>query len=243
MIALDTSKSMMAQDVEPNRLAKAKHEISTFLEQLRGDRVGLVFFAGTSFVQSPLTLDYAAIQLFLDVADHTIIPVPGTDIAGAIDKSVEAFKVSGKRTRVLILMTDGETHTSNTAEVLQKAADERVIIFTIGFGKGTGVPIPMRDERGAVVGYKRDEDGKPVLSSLNSQILMEIASETGGEFYAATSGENEMEKIAEAIDQMEKAKFKGIKGTKFKDRYQYPLAVGLFFFLGYMLFNDRKKGY
>ncbi|MBN2134860.1 MAG: VWA domain-containing protein, partial [Acidobacteria bacterium] len=243
MIALDTSRSMLAQDIQPSRLMKAKREITGFLERLKGDRVGLIFFSGTSFVQSPLTLDYAALTMFLELAGPDVIPVPGTDIAGAIIQAVDAFKTSGKNSKVLVLMTDGETHTENTREAVAKAAEKGIIIYTIGFGRGQGVPIPLRDDRGNVTGYKRDEDGKPVLSSLNSQILMEIANDTGGEFLPATSEESELDRIADYIDQMEKTKFKAFKGTKYKDRYQYPLAAALFFLVIFMFLDDRKKGF
>ncbi len=243
MIALDTSRSMMAQDIAPNRLAKATREISNFLDRLKGDRVGLVYFAGESFIQCPLTIDYGAIKLNLEIADPTVIPVPGTDIAGSITKSIEAFKTSGARSRVIILMSDGETHTENTMEVVKQAAEREIIIYAVGFGRGSGVPIPTRDDEGNIVGYKRDDDGNPVLSTMNMQVLSEIANTTGGEFFQASSEEDELQKIADEIDEMEKSKITGKKGTKYKDRYQYPLVPAILFLAGFILLGDRKKGY
>jgi len=243
IIALDTSRSMMAQDIKPSRLDKAKKEIMNFLDRLKGDRVGLIFFAGDSMIQCPLTLDYGAVLTFLEIAGPDIIPTPGTDIGGAIEKAVEAFEISGKKSRVLVLMTDGETHTANTDDAVAKAAEKGIIIYTVGFGRGDGVPIPLRDEDGNIIGYKRDEEGNPVLSSLNQRILTDIAQATGGLFFPASTGESELEKIADAIDDMEKARFKGKKGTKYKDRYQYPLTVAVLLFIGYFIINDRKKGY
>jgi Ca-activated chloride channel family protein len=243
VVALDVSKSMLAQDIQPSRLDKAKREIEGFLDKLEGDRVGLVYFAGSSFIQCPLTLDYGAVRMFLDLADPNANPFPGTDIAGAIENSIKVFETSGKRSKVVILMTDGETHTSNTEEAVKNAADKGIIIYTVGYGGGAGVPIPLRDEKGFVIGYKRDEDGNPVLSSLNQQLLSEIADKTGGEYFASSTEEGELEKIADRIDSMEKTKFTSRKGTKYKDRYQYPLTVVFFALIAYLLINDRKKGY
>lgn len=243
VVALDVSKSMLAQDIQPSRLDKAKREIDTFLDKLEGDRVGLVYFAGSSFVQCPLTLDYGAIKMFLDLADPNANPFPGTDIAEAIEDSIKVFETSGKRSKVIILMTDGETHTSNTDEAVKKAADKRIIIFTVGYGGGTAVPIPMRDENGSVIGYKRDEEGNPVMSSLNLQLLSDIAEKTGGEYFASSTEESELDKIANRIDSMEKAKFTSKMGTKYKDRYQYPLTVVFIAMIAFLLINDRKKGY
>lgn len=243
VIALDVSKSMLAQDIQPNRLEKAKREIEGFVDRLQGDRVGLIYFAGSSFVQCPLTLDYGAIKMFLSLADPNLNPFPGTDIAGAINDSIKAFEGSGKRSKVLILMTDGETHTSNTDEAVKQASEKGVIIFTVGYGGGVGVPIPLRDENDVVIGYKRDEEGNAVMSSLNQQLLSEIADKTGGEYYISSSDESELDKIADAVDSMEKAKFSSFKGTKYKDRYQYPLSVVFIGLLLYLLINDRKKGY
>jgi Ca-activated chloride channel family protein len=243
IVALDVSKSMLAQDIQPSRLVKAKREIEGFVDRLQGDRVGLVYFAGSSFVQCPLTLDYGAIKLFLSLADPNANPFPGTDIAGAIEDSIKAFEGSGKRSKVMILMTDGETHTSNTDEAVKKASDNGIIIFTVGYGGGVGVPIPLRDESDAVIGYKRDEEGNPVMSSLNQQLLSDIADKTGGEYFISSAEESELDKIADKVDSMEKAKFASFKGTKYKDRYQYPLSVVFIGLVLYLLINDRKKGF
>lgn len=243
IVALDVSKSMLAQDIQPSRLDKAKREIEGFLDRLQGDRVGLIYFAGSSFVQCPLTLDYGAIKLFLSLADPNTNPFPGTDIAGAIEDSIKAFEVSGKRTKVLILMTDGETHTSNTDEAVKKAAEKGIIIFTVGYGSGEGVPIPLRDENYSVIGYKRDENGNPVLSSLNQQLLNDIAEKTGGEYFMSSADESELDKIADRVDSMEKSKFTSSRGTKYKDRYQYPLTIVFLGLILYILINDRKKGF
>ncbi|MFN8369195.1 MAG: VWA domain-containing protein [Bacteriovoracaceae bacterium] len=142
IIALDVSKSMLAEDISPNRLERAKRKIGDFLNMIQGDRVGLVAFAGTSFLQTPLTLDYGAVKIFLDELDTDLIPVPGTALGEAIEKSIKAFDQEDKKSRVLIIITDGEDHLGNPLDVAKKASEQGIKIYTIGIGKEEGAPIP-----------------------------------------------------------------------------------------------------
>ena len=195
IIALDVSLSMMAEDVAPNRLEKAKHEISKFIDKLQGDRIGLIAFAGISHVQCPLTLDYSAAKLFLRMMDTRLIPVPGTNIADAIHQARKAFDQKDRKHKVLILITDGEEHREDAIDEAEKAADEGIIIYTIGIGSPEGVPIPLYDRNGNRKGFKKDRQGNVVTTKLDVSTLQKIAFTTDGKYYIATSGENELENI------------------------------------------------
>ncbi|MCI0566644.1 MAG: VWA domain-containing protein, partial [Acidobacteria bacterium] len=180
IIAMDVSSSMLAEDVKPSRLARAREEVATLIDSLEGDRVGLVAFAGEATVACPLTLDYSAAKVFLDVLDPALVPVPGTAIASAIRKSSEAFGSKEKRYKVLVLITDGEDHEKDAVAAAREAAAEGVVIYTLGVGSGSGSPIPVRGTDGSGGGYKKDREGKIVTSRLDPVKLAEIAEAAGG---------------------------------------------------------------
>ncbi|MDA0690557.1 MAG: VWA domain-containing protein [Nitrospinae bacterium] len=190
IVALDVSKSMLAEDIKPNRLSRAKRKISDLLDMLEGDRVGLVAFAGTAFVQCPLTLDYSAAKLFLDATDTDLLSNQGTALAGAIRKSVAAFRSQDKKSKAIILITDGESHGDDPLEAAKWAAEQGVKIFTIGIGKDTGAPIP--DAGG---GFKKDAKGEIVLTRLDEPTLQQIALETGGTYVRSVTGDLDLDKI------------------------------------------------
>lgn len=230
-VALDVSESMNAQDVTPSRLEKAKYEIRNFIENLKGDRIGIIAFAGVSFVQSPLTLDYGAAKLFLDVLEVGSISETGTDLAGAIEASLEAFtRDSSPSHKAMILVTDGESHDVETLEWAEKARDEGLKIFTVGMGSGKGVPIPEYDIRGRSKGYKKDRNGNVVITKLDESTLREIADLTNGNYFR---GENNLsfEEIYKEITKLEATELGSRKYTNFDEKYQIPLSIGLFFLL------------
>ena len=174
-IALDVSKSMLAEDVAPNRFEKAKHEISEFIERLQGDRVGLIVFSGLAFVQCPLTLDYGAANLFLDDVYIGVVPQPGTAISEAIKTAQRSFVSKELKHKALIIITDGEDHEGAALEVAQEAAKEGIKIYTIGIGSPQGAPIPEFDRHGNRVGYKKDREGRVVTTKLDIPSLEKIA--------------------------------------------------------------------
>ena len=196
IIAIDTSSSMLAEDIKPNRLEKAKLELSSFIDKLRGDRVGLVAFAGAAYLQCPLTLDHNAVKVFLDVIDHELIPLPGTAIGDAMELAVDAFEGAKKKHKVLVLLTDGEDHGSDPMGNAEKAKEEGIIVYTIGIGSPKGELIPERGQNGSLRGYKKDNEGEIVHSRLDQETLMKIASITGGKFFRATPSEMELDSIA-----------------------------------------------
>jgi len=241
LIALDVSLSMTAEDIKPNRLEKAKHEIGSFIDLLQGDRVGLIAFAGVPFVQCPLTLDYGAAKIFLDIMDPGLIPQPGTAVGDAILLAMKTFEERERKHKVLVLITDGEDHQGEPLKAAEIAEKEGVIIYTVGVGSAKGVPIPLYDDSRRNTGFKKDRQGEIVTSKLDEITLEKIALQTNGKFYRATGGEDELKKIYDDISKMEKKELSSIKFSQYEDRYQYFLAIAIIFLLMEIFITDRKK--
>jgi len=241
VIAMDCSLSMMAEDFKPSRLEKAKQEVNGLIARLRGDRVGLVAFAGAAFIQCPLTLDYSAAGMFLDIMDVNLIPQPGTAIGDAIRTSTEAFNQKERKYKVLILLTDGEDHDSDPLGAAEEAAAEGIRIYTIGIGSVQGDPIPLRNKRGEVTGYKKDDEGNVVVSRLDETTLQKIALSSDGKYYHATSGEMELDKIYDEISKMEKKELEGKLMTQYEDRYQVFLFLSILLLMIEFLLSERRS--
>ena len=241
VIALDTSDSMLVRDVETggglSRLERAKREIQDLLDLLQGDRVALVAFAGTSFLELPLTLDYGAAELFLGAIDNEIIPVKGTDLASAIRTSVQAFESGTEDDRALILITDGEDHDGQALEAAREAAEQGVRIFAIGIGREEGAPIPR-----AGGGFRRDRNGEIILSRLDEATLQRIALETGGRYVRSVTGDVDLEQIY----------LQGVKATlddrelgagrrqRWTSRFQWLLGAAILLLMIEMLIPTRR---
>ena len=241
MIALDTSLSMLAEDMKPNRLERAKHEIAHLISKLRGDRVGLLAFAGDSFVQCPLTTDYGAAKMFLEAMGTDMIPEPGTAIGKAIEKALDAFVKQERKHKVLLLLTDGEDHVSDPIGAAKMAAEEGVRIYPIGLGTRKGEPIPIRDSFGNVEEYKRDRKGEVVMTKLDEATLQKVALLTDGKYYRSTMGEAELDKIYEDISKLEKKEFEAKEFTQYEDRFQYFLIFAIFLLSTEAILTDRRK--
>jgi len=237
VVALDVSKSMLAEDVSPNRLERAKREIIDLINLLQGDRLGLVAFAGTSFIQSPLTLDYGAVKIFLDDLDTELIPVPGTAIADAIEKSIKAFDPDDGKSRVIILITDGEDHMNNPLEAAKRANEQKIKIYTIGIGAQEGAPIP--DQGG---GFKKDQKGNVVLTQLDETSLQKIALETGGSYVRSVSGDLDLENIYKDINKtVEDKELKSGKRKRFEERYQWILMLAFILLILEVFISERSS--
>ncbi len=244
VIALDVSNSMKAEDIKPNRLEKAKHEIARFIDLLKGDRIGLVAFAGMAHLVCPLTLDYGAAKLFLQMMDTDLIPVQGTALGDAIKVAMKAFDQKDRKHKVLILITDGEDHEGNPVKIAKEAAKEGIIIYTIGIGSPQGVPIPVYDRNGNEVGFMKDRNGNVVTTKLDMATLQKIAFVTNGKYYMATSGQSELEKIYDEINKMEKKELSARRFSQYEDRYQIFALIGLLFLLSefFLPVRTRKGG-
>ena len=227
IIALDVSMSMKAEDITPNRLEKAKHEIAGLIDLLQGDRIGLVAFAGMAHIQCPLTLDYSAAKLFLSMMNTDIIPRPGTAIGAAIEKAMKAFNQKERKHKVLILITDGEDHETDPVAAAEEAAKEGVRIYSIGLGSEHGVPIPIYDKYGTQTGFKKDRQGNVVTTKLDVGTLQKIAYMTGGKYYISSAGETELSEIFSEIDQMEKKELTSRQFSQYEDQFQIFIILAL----------------
>jgi Ca-activated chloride channel family protein len=240
VVAVDVSLSMYAEDIKPSRMARSKQEIGKFVERLAGDRVALVAFAGEAFLQCPLTSDYGAFKIFLDVLGPDLIPTPGTDIAGAIETSMKAYDPKDRKYRVLVLMTDGEDHSGRAERMAEEAAKEGIAIYTVGIGLPSGVPIPLKDEQGNV-SYKKDRNGNIVTTKLDEVLLQKIALSTNGKYYHAEPGRFELEDVLREIQKMEKRELDSERLSQYEDRFQIPLGISLVLLVAEMLISDRRK--
>jgi len=241
LIATDVSLSMMAEDIKPNRLEKAKHAVGKFIDLLEGDRVGLIAFAGEAFVQCPLTLDYGAAKMFLEIMDISSIPTPGTAIGEAIKLATKTFEQRERKHKVLILITDCEDHAGDPIKAAEIAEKEGLVIFTVGVGSVGGDPIPLYNESGRNIGFKKDRQGQVVTSKLDEITLEKIALQTGGKYYRASGSESELTKIYDEISKMEKKELASLKFSQFEDRFQYVLIFAIVFLIFEIFISERKK--
>jgi Ca-activated chloride channel family protein len=226
LIALDTSRSMLTQDVKPNRLDRAKLAILDLIKQLQGDRVGLIAFAGTAFVQCPLTLDYAAFSESLRAVHVGIIPKGGTALANAVVAGVEAFQGRQGKHTALVLMTDGEDHEGGLDEAMRRAGEAGIRVYTVGIGTAGGELIAI-EENGKTT-YLKDRHGQVVKSRLDEETLRKVATETGGAYLYAKGPDLGLDELyVDYIGKMEKRDLKTAMQRRYEERYQWPLALAL----------------
>jgi Ca-activated chloride channel family protein len=241
IVALDVSNSMLAQDMKPNRLEKAKQELRSIIDRLQGDRIGLIAFAGEAFIQCPLTLDYGAARILLTAMDNTSVSVQGTSLAAAINEADKSFDQREKKHKVLVLLTDGEDLAGGAEKAAEEARNSGVKVYTVGIGNPAGEPIPILDRAGNQVGFKKDENGQVIVSKLDEETLQKISLATGGKYYNASAGEMELDKIFDEIGKMEKKDLEGTLVTKYDDRYQWPLLLAVLIIIGEFFVPERKK--
>ena len=237
----DISLSMLAEDVKPNRLTRSRHEISSFLESLSGDRVGLVAFSGEAQVMVPLTLDYGTVQMML----RELTPgwlVPGTNLEKAIREGMDLYRNSGSAGQhsVMILMSDGEELEAAAVNAAKEAAEMGIRIYTIGIGSREGVPIPVPSKNGEIA-YKKDLQGNIVTTRLEDGTLQEIASATGGLYFYASPGEFQLQKVLTEIASLEKKEQASDRMENYQDRYQIFLGLAALLFLIEALVSERGR--
>ena len=240
VIALDVSSSMLAQDIRPDRLSRAKQAISRLIDRLEGDRIGIVIFAGKAYVQLPITSDYSAAKMFLATISPDIVPVQGTAIGEAITLAAKSFH-NEEHSRAVIVITDGENHEGDAIEAAQEAAKEGISIYTIGMGLAEGAPIPVYNSNGQLIGYKKDKSGSTVISRLNETMLQQIAAAGNGKFVMANNRRDGLERMLEEINKLEKTEFETRMFSDYEDRFQYFIALAIFFFLLEFIFFERKS--
>lgn len=249
IIALDVSNSMMAEDMKPSRLEQARNEIDRLLELLAGDKVGLIAFAGSAVLVSPLTNDYSSLRTFLETTGPISVTTQGTNFKAAIDQAVGAVKRGGldaedgvRTTKVLLFVTDGEQTTGDAMVAAREALSKGIRIFALGLGTKAGAPIPSRDEFGNLQGYKKDSSGKTVLSTANEGKLTELAQAGGGAYYHSDFSGQAIKSIKRDLDKMEKSEFENQEMVNYDERFQVPLFFAILLFLLEMLLGERKTG-
>ncbi len=238
IVCIDVSNSMLAQDLSPNRLTRAKYALEKMIDGLQGDRLGLVVFAGEAYVQLPITTDYSAAKLFLESIGPGIVPVQGTNIADAIEKASESFSNDEGKNRAIILITDGENHDSEAIQAAEDAGKKGIMISTIGIGSANGVPIPIV-ENGVNKGYRKDKEGQTVITKLNANLLKTIASKGNGVFVQASQADIGLGAVLDKINELDKAQIENKMYTDYEDQFQWFLGLALILFFIEFLISER----
>ena len=241
MIALDVSNSMMAEDIQPNRLERAKRAISRLVDRLKDDKIGLIVFAGDAYTQLPITTDYNSAKLFLNSVNTQIVPKQGTAIGAAIDLARKSFTPNGEANKAIIIITDGENHEDDALASAKAALDEGAIVHTIGMGLPSGSPIPVL--RNGQTDYLKDRDGNVVVTKLNEQMLEQIAATGGGIYVRANNAQVGLNALFDEINKMEKQEMETRTFSEYDDQFQYFFAVGLFLLLLEFVILERKNKY
>ncbi|MBR2856475.1 MAG: VWA domain-containing protein [Bacteroidales bacterium] len=235
MIVLDVSNSMLAEDYSPNRLDRAKLAIARLVDKLRDDRIGLIMFAGNSFVQLPITTDYVSAKMFLNSISTESVPVQGTAIGEAINTAMRSFSAQSEKSRAIIVITDGENHEDDPVAAAGQAAEMGVRVFTIGVGSPEGKPIPMDGE------LLKDKEGNIVVTRLDEGVLKEVANAGKGVYVRAGNSEFGLNPIIDDIRRMEDEKYSSIVFEEYDEQFMYFLAMALFFLVIEMLVGDRRS--
>ncbi len=249
MVALvDVSESMMAEDLKPNRLAQARVDLTRLVELQRGSMVGLVAFAGSATLMSPLTSDPGALRMYTDSLSPLSVSTQGTQFAAALSEAEEAFARGGvsedEQTRVakvILIFSDGEDHEPGALEAAKKLRDKGYRIFTVAYGTEQGAPIPERDQMGYLRGNKKDDSGNPVWTRVNGKALEALAQAGAGEFYFATSGGDHIERLNQNLDNLEKADFDSQLTTNYREWFQVPLTLAVLLLILELLISERRK--
>lgn len=240
MLVLDVSNSMLAEDIKPNRLERSKMAISSLIDNLEGDRLGIIIFAGNAYKQLPLTTDYSAAKLFLSAVDTKIVPTQGTAIGEAIEMAIESFD-DQEHNKAIIIITDGENHEDDAVGAATSASEEGIKVFTIGMGLPDGAPIPIYNNYGSQTGFKKDRDGQTVITKLDEDMLRQIAAAGNGAYARANNATSGLRRIFDDINEIEKKEIETRQFTNYEDRFQLYLAAALVFLIIELLIATRKS--
>ncbi len=241
MVCLDISNSMLAQDLSPNRLERAKMALQKMVDNLQGDKIAIIVFAGDSYVLLPLTVDYNAAKIFIQSINTDMISIQGTNVGSALQKALESFENSNHlaNNKAVILITDGEDHDGNAVEIAKKLAEKNIPIHCIGIGSEQGAPIPVY-ENGRMIGYKKDKEGNTVITKLNKNFLNELASETQGIVVIASNSDFGLNTLLKEIKKLNKAETDTIQFKDYESQYQWFLGASLFLLLIEFLISETK---
>jgi Ca-activated chloride channel homolog len=239
IIALDVSNSMLAEDIQPNRLTRAKQAISKLVDNLGNDKIGLIVFAGDAYTQIPITTDYVSAKMFLSTINPEMVPKQGTAIGAAIDLASRSFTPGEGKSKAMIIITDGENHEDDPVSAAEKASKAGIVIHTIGIGSSEGVPVPVGT--GAKRDYLKDAHGSTVITKLNEEILKKIAVSAGGNYIRASNSNIGLDEIFNDIIKMKKEELESKMYTEYNDQFQIFSVIALFFLILEIIIMERKN--
>jgi len=239
IIALDVSNSMLAEDIQPDRLTRAKQAISRLVDNLDNDKIGLVVFAGDAYTQIPVTTDYVSAKMFLSTISPNMVPKQGTAIGAAINLGVRSFSPGEGKSKAIIIITDGENHEDDAVSAAEEAAKAGIVIHTIGIGSTEGVPIPILNN--GKRDYIKDVEGNTVISKLDEDILKKIAISTGGNYVRASNSNIGLDEIFSQIKKMKKQELESSVYTEYNDQFQIFAAIAIFLLLADFMIMERKN--
>ena len=234
VICLDVSNSMLAEDYSPNRLDRAKLAISRLTDRLKDDRIGLILFAGTSFVQLPVTTDYVSAKMFLGSIDTGSVPVQGTAMGDAIFTAIRSFSAQSEKSRVIIVISDGENHEDDPVAAAKEAAENGIRVYTVGVGSADGQPIPFEG------GLMKDKDGEIVVTRLDEETLRKVAEAGNGAYVHAGGDEFGLNPIIEDVRRMEDEEFGSVVFEEYDEQFMYFFGIALFLLVIEMLIGERR---
>lgn len=242
VFAVDVSKSMLAEDIAPNRIEKSKQLVTQIINNLASDRIGIIAYAGKAVPQLPITTDYAAAKMFLQSMNTDMLSSQGTAINEAIQLARTYFNDEEQTNRVLIIISDGEDHSDLSQDIAETAAEEGIKIFTIGVGSLKGAPIPIK-QNGIVLNYKKDRSGETVVTKLNEETLRAIAEEANGQYINGLNTTEVVEAIRDILNKMDKKEFEAKEFAEYKDQFQWFLLLGIFFIIIDIFLLERKTAW
>jgi len=240
IIALDVSNSMMAEDIQPNRLERAKQAISKLVDQMVNDKIGLIVFAGKAYVQMPITTDYVSAKMFLSTISTDIVPVQGTAIGSAIDMGINSFTPSPQSSKALIVITDGENHEDDAVRAAQVAAEKGIKVCTIGIGRPEGAPVPVTGTGGQKA-YLKDREGNTVISKLDEKMLQQIAAAGNGVYVRSSDTRLGLNTVFDELNKMEKQEMEIKTYSDYDERFQYFFGLALILLFADMFLLERKN--
>ena len=242
VFALDVSKSMLAEDIAPNRLDKSKQLITQIINSLGGDRVGIIGYAGSAFPQVPITTDFSTTKLFLNSMDTDMVSSQGTAITEAIKMAETYYNDEDQVNKVLFIISDGEDHEGNISEIVNEAANLGIRIYTIGVGTKKGGSIPIK-RNGILQYYKRDQNNQQVITRLNAEKLIEIATKGNGKYIDGSNTNEAVEQVTTILNGMNQKEFETKQFTDFKDRFQWFLGLAILLLVIELLLLERKTAW